>query len=130
MEEIINNMYQYFELGSFPQNEFRTLLLAYIKGIQFKFYNQLYRQIDTISMRSSIVSMSANISMANLRQMKLKQEIENVALYSMYIDHTLVVCNNLSFSSQLVYRFDEACVNIIFTMKYKPNQFNYLDLRI
>lgn len=72
MEEIINNMYQYFELGSFPQNEFRTLLLAYIKGIQFKFYNQLYRQIDTISVRSSIVSMSANISMANLRQMKLK----------------------------------------------------------
>ena len=63
------------------------------KKTAFSFNNQLYEQIDGVSMRSSLGPVLANIIMTELENVLIKDllDIGNIAFYAHYVDDTVVL---------------------------------------
>ena len=80
--------------GRLPTNDLRSLLEICVKNVQFSFDNNLYRQIDGVSMGSPLGPLFAEVFMSSIENNQLKSTIERLPFYCRYVDDVLIFADS------------------------------------
>ena len=110
----------------------KKLISDVCKKATFSFKNQLYEQLDGVSMGSSLGPVLANIIMAELENVLIKDlfDIGTVAFYGRYVDDTLVLVKP-SDVQKVLNKLNAFHKNLKFTVDTFPDDFvHFLDIKI
>ena len=98
----------------------------------FSCNNKLYKQIDRVSLESSLGPVSANIIMTELEKIMVSDLINSglIKFYIRYVDDTLLLAKEDDIDNivQQINAFDD---NLKFTIdKFTDNNVHFLDIKI
>ena len=131
---IINNIYHSNTMSpsEISEQNMRNLLLICSTQTPFKFKENIYLQIDGVSMGSPLgPTFTADFYMANLENKILSENNNfNPVFYIRYVDDTLTIFKNLNNIHQFINRLQElSCLKFTYETCIN-NTINFLDIKI
>ena len=115
---------------SIKKESFRKLMKVATSGVQFSFNNEIYTQIDGVSMGSPLGPTLANIFMGYLES-KMVDELTSQTLYIRYMDDCLVISQSEKANENLFRKLNALHEKNSFTKEMDINsQIPFLDILI
>ena len=115
---------------SIKKESFRKLMKVATSGVQFSFNNEIYTQIDGVSMGSPLGPTLANIFMGYLES-KMVDELTSQTLYIRYMDDCLVISQSEKANENLFRKLNSLHEKISFTKEVEINsEIPFLDILI
>ena len=115
------------------EKDLRQLFELCITNMPFRFYNELYRQTEGVSMGSPLAPVLADLFMAHIdSKLQNYQHYNKIKTYYRYVDDTFIVINgNGKDADNLLNYTNSIHPNIKFTYEKKNNfQISFLDVKI
>jgi hypothetical protein len=115
------------------ENDLRQLFQLCVTNMPFRFYDEIYQQIDGVSMGSPLATALADLFMTHIES-KLEQYKHNnkIKTYYRYVDDTFIVINGKEQDvDNLLEYVNSLHSNIKFTCKKENNfKISFLDVKI
>jgi hypothetical protein len=113
--------------------DLRNLFQLALTNTPFRFYDQLYMQVDGVSMGSPLAPIFADIFMTHIeQQLKDYDQFNKIKLYLRYVDDTFIIFNDKERDAKRLVEFvNQLHPKLKFTCEEEKNfELPFLDVKV